>query len=74
MSCEMQYIIWRGTFSPAAKHAAKDAEKFMAMLLIVKLSVQNMFRAVLFAQHSRVDGLGINAVSNRKSIFYSIYY
>lgn len=33
MSCEMQYIIWRGTFRPAARHAAKDAEKFMAIVV-----------------------------------------
>jgi len=27
----MQYIIWRGTFSPAAMQAAKEAEKLMAI-------------------------------------------
>ncbi|KAJ3634775.1 hypothetical protein MTP99_007720 [Tenebrio molitor] len=27
----MQYMIWRGTLRPAARHAAKDAEKLMAI-------------------------------------------
>ncbi|KAK9878775.1 hypothetical protein WA026_023795 [Henosepilachna vigintioctopunctata] len=28
---EMQYIIWRGTLRPAARQAANEAEKLMAM-------------------------------------------
>lgn len=34
MSWEIQYIICRGTFRPAARHAANEAEKFIAILLV----------------------------------------
>lgn len=33
LPCAMQYMNWRGTLRPAARHAAKEAEKLIAMLV-----------------------------------------
>lgn len=33
LPCDMQYIICLGTLSPAAKQAANDAEKFIAIFV-----------------------------------------
>lgn len=46
MSCEIQYIICRGTFRPAARHAANEAEKFIAILPALLVSYVKNIRAL----------------------------